>query len=142
MPAGWSMFTSLKPLLYAVSIAPQRYTHGLIEESGEFVVTIPSVGMGSAIYYCGTHSGRDVEKFENCSLEPTPATEAKPPLIKGAVANLECRVVSSLKTGDNTIFVGEVVAAHAEEEAGCRLLNFGDNRYAQPQMVPGTLFCP
>ncbi len=140
MPVGWSMFTSHEPLLYAVSITPQRYTHGLIEESGEFVVAIPSMGMGPAIYYCGTHSGRDVQKFENCSLEPTAASKIKPPLIKGAVANLECRVVSSLEAGDHTIFIGEVVAAHAEEGAGRRLLNFGNNRYAQPQMVPGSLF--
>jgi len=61
-------------------------------------------------------------------------------VLKGAVANFECRLVNQMDTGDHTIFVGEVVAAHIEEEAPGRLVNFGDFRYATAEIASGTLY--
>jgi len=140
MPASWSMFTSHDPVLYSISIAHVRYTHESIVSSGEFVAVFPAVGAGPGIRFCGTCSGRDTDKFARCSLKAVPASVVGPPLIRGAVANLECRVADSLCTGDHTIFVGEVLAAHVEDQLGYRLLNFGGRRFGQPQIVPGTLF--
>ena len=50
-----------------------------------------------------------------------PATQVKPPLVAGARACFECRVVDTCRTGDHTIFVGEVLASHMDEAAGPRL---------------------
>jgi flavin reductase (DIM6/NTAB) family NADH-FMN oxidoreductase RutF len=130
MPAGWAMVTSGRPPMFAVSVGHGRYTHELVERGGEFVIAFPSPGMGPAIDYCGSHSGRDVDKIAQTSLEVLPAAEVAPPLIKGAIANLECRLAGSLSTGDHTIFAGEIVAAHIEEEVPARLVNFGAGRYA------------
>jgi len=140
MPAGWCMVTSGHPPMLAVSIHPQRYTHKLLREAGEFVIAFPSVGQGPAVWYCGSHSGRHVDKIANTDLELLPASEIKAPLIKGAVANFECRLVSQMDTGDHTIFVGKVVAAHVEDEAPGRLVNFGDFRYAMAEIASGTLY--
>lgn len=140
MPAGWCMVTSGRPLMFAVSVHPHRHTHTLLREAGEFVIAFPAVGQGPAVWYCGSHSGRDVDKIAHTDLELLPAAEIKTPLIKGAVANFECRLVQQMDTGDHTIFVGEVVAAHIEEEASGRLLNFGDFRYGLAEIVSGTLY--
>ena len=140
MPAGWCMVTSGQPLMLAVSIHPNRHTHKLLREAGEFVIAFPAAGQGPAVWYCGSHSGRDVDKIANTDLETLPATEIKTPLLKGAVANFECRLVKQMDTGDHTIFVGEVVAAHIEEGAPGRLLNFGNNRYAMAEIADGTLY--
>ena len=75
--------------------------------------------------YCGTVSGRDVDKFANTDLVPLPADIVRPPLIQGAVVNMECKVVGTLDTGDHTIFVGEILAAYEEPEQKEILLNFG-----------------
>ena len=40
----------------------------------------------------------------------------KIPLITESVAHLECKAVSSMKMGDHTIVIGEVVATHVDEE--------------------------
>ncbi|HDI53263.1 MAG TPA: flavin reductase family protein, partial [Candidatus Bathyarchaeota archaeon] len=40
----------------------------------------------------------------------------KPPPIEECYAHLECRVVQRYTCGDHTLFVGEVVAAHINEE--------------------------
>ena len=130
MPAGWAMVTSGQPPMFAVSVGHRRYTHELIEEGGEFVIAFPSPGMGPAIDYCGSHSGRDADKIANTTLDVLPSSEVKPPLIKGAIVNLECRLAGTLRTGDHTIFAGEIVAAHVEEDVRSRLVNFGGNCYA------------
>ena len=40
MTAAWVSQVSLKPLLVMVSIAPPRYTHTLIKESGIFAINV------------------------------------------------------------------------------------------------------
>jgi flavin reductase (DIM6/NTAB) family NADH-FMN oxidoreductase RutF len=46
---------------------------------------------------------------------------------------------ADVETGDHVLFVGEVVAAHLDESAGPRLVNFGD-QWACAEMVAGTIF--
>lgn len=140
MPVGWSMIASGSPLLYAVAINSQHFTTQLIRETREFVVAVPASGMGPATYYCGTHSGRDGDKIGPAALELLPAAKVQTPLIRGAVYNLECTLHSAFEAGDHTVFVGRVVAAHVDESAGRRLMNFGGNQWACAQTVPETVF--
>jgi len=49
----------------------------------------------------------------------------KPPLIKECIANIECKVVGNLDTGDHTIFAGEVQASWISEEEQKNLLSIG-----------------
>jgi flavin reductase (DIM6/NTAB) family NADH-FMN oxidoreductase RutF len=129
MPLGWSMITSGKPTMLAISVGHKRHTHKLIEECGEFVLAFPAAGQEGPLLYCGTHSGRDVDKFKESGFKALPAKKVKPPLIAGCVSNFECKVVGKLSTGDHTIFVGEVVAAHIEDEAKVRLYNLGGRKF-------------
>jgi flavin reductase (DIM6/NTAB) family NADH-FMN oxidoreductase RutF len=139
MPVGWSMIASGSPLLYAVAINARHHTTRLIRETREFVVVAPSASMGPATLYCGTHSGRDGDKVGPSGLQLVPATSVQVPLLEGAVYNLECVLHTEVETGDHVLFVGEVVAAHLDEDAGQRLMNFGDV-WACAQVVPETLF--
>ncbi|MDK1032197.1 MAG: flavin reductase family protein [Planctomycetia bacterium] len=121
IPLGWVIQTSFVPLMFAISIGHPRYSHKLLSECREFVLALPSEEQAEAMWFCGSHSGRDTDKFAESGFEPVPATKVKPPLIKGACANFECKLTASLETGDHTIFVGEVVAAHVEPDAPGRL---------------------
>mgnify|MGYP000223934121 FL=1 len=124
---GWNMPTSGNPPMVAISIGHGRYSHKLISETREFVVAFPSEGMEDAIMFCGTRSGRDVDKFKATGLTPVKAKYVKPPLIGEATVNMECRVVASLDTGDHTIFVGEILTAYVSEEDKPVLFNMGKN---------------
>ncbi len=108
---AWSMVTSFKPPMVAISVAPERYSHNLIKKGREFVVNVPNMDIVKETLFCGRNSGRDVDKFRATGLTPLPARRVKPPIIKECVAHLECRVEDTLTTGDHTIFVGEVVSA-------------------------------
>ncbi|KYH41030.1 MAG: hypothetical protein AYL32_008480 [Candidatus Bathyarchaeota archaeon B26-2] len=134
MPAGWSMVTSGIPPMLAVSIGHRRYTHKLIEETGEFVLVFPSKGMEGLINYTGSCSGRDVDKFSEYGIETLKSKYVRPPLIKDAVACFECKVRGKLVTGDHTVFAGEVVASYVSEKYRDRLYNFGNNRF---RTIPG-----
>jgi len=125
MPAGWCMFTSGNPPMLAVSISPKRHTHRLLSLTGEFVVAFPGEGQEELIEFCGTKSGRDVDKFGELSIRTQPSSLISPPLIEGSVACLECRASSTLETGDHTIFAGRILAAHVSEKPVRRLYNLG-----------------
>jgi len=112
---AWSMPVSMNPPLIAVSIAPKRYSHGLIEETGEFIVNIPSIELLKETSYCGSVSGRDVDKFKTTGLTPAPARKVRAPIIEECIAHLECKVYKKVQAGDHTIFIGEIVAAYANE---------------------------
>ena len=111
---AWAMPTSVLPPMVAISVSPRRYSHGLIQNTREFVINIPTIEMVRETFYCGSKSGRKVDKFLESGLTPVNAKKVKPPIIGECVAHLECKVVGQVSTGDHTIFIGEVLAAYAD----------------------------
>jgi len=109
-PLGWKMNTSISPLMMAISVAPARFTHDLIAKSGEVVLAWPGEDLAEATLFCGTRSGRDVDKFDEVGLKPVTGEHVTAPLIQECVANLECRVAGQMRTGDHTIFACEILA--------------------------------
>ncbi|MBS7605391.1 MAG: flavin reductase family protein [Candidatus Bathyarchaeia archaeon] len=114
---AWAMPVSMNPPLVALSIAPSRYSHKLIEETKEFVVNIPTIDMVNAVFFCGSTSGKIRDKFKDVGLTPMPARKVKAPIIGECVAHLECRLYSQFPVGDHTLFVGEVLEAYANRGA-------------------------
>jgi flavin reductase (DIM6/NTAB) family NADH-FMN oxidoreductase RutF len=93
----------------------ERYSHAIITKSGEFVVNIPTIDLIEQTVFCGEHSGREVDKFKETKLTPIPSLKVNAPSILECVAHLECKVVQTVRTGDHTFFVGEVVAARVNQ---------------------------
>ena len=116
LPMAWTMPTSFDPPLIAISVALKRYSHELIKETHEFVINIPEKKLANKIDYLGRVSGMDVDKFERSGMTILSAKIVRPPLIAECIAHIECNLVSSLETGDHTIFVGKVVAAQVDED--------------------------
>jgi len=116
-----------QPPQIVCSIGKAFYSYELIEQSGEFAVNVPTKALQKAVYYCGTHSGRDVDKFKETGLTPLPARRLKTPIIAECIAHMECVVVGKLDTKPYTksdlkpniaikaLFLGEVIEAYADE---------------------------
>jgi flavin reductase (DIM6/NTAB) family NADH-FMN oxidoreductase RutF len=115
LPLAWAMPTSHNPPLVAVSMVSNRYSRTLVEETGEFVVNIPTVDIVKETLVCGRISGIDHDKFSETGLTPLPARKVKAPIVKECIAHLECKLHSQFKTGDHTVFVGEIVEAYVNE---------------------------
>ncbi len=115
MSAAWVMFTSIEPTMLAVSIGYQRYTYELLQQQGEFVISLPSESMAADIEFFGSNSGRDTDKLAQLGSPTQVATVIDGVLLKNACVNYECRVSGTLRTGDHMIFAGEIVASHVHE---------------------------
>lgn len=109
---AWVGILASDPPVIGICIRPTRFSYGLITESGEFVVNIPSESQLKALDYCGMVSGRDVDKFEACNLTAVAASKVQAPLIKECPVNLECKVIQVITdySISHHLFLGEVVA--------------------------------
>jgi flavin reductase (DIM6/NTAB) family NADH-FMN oxidoreductase RutF len=116
LPLAWAMPTSHEPAMVAISISPNRHSHRLIEETGEFVINIPTVDIVEETLACGRISGKNHDKFTETGLTPILARKVKAPIVRECIAHIECKVRNQFKTGDHTIFVGEIVEATAEKD--------------------------
>ncbi len=104
------------PVIVGIAIRPQRYSYGLIRESGEFVVNLPTVDIADKVTMCGRVSGREVDKFALTGLSPVAASLVRPPLIAECPVNLECRLLEVTRIGDHDLFTGEVVAQQVDSD--------------------------
>lgn len=137
---AWAMPTSIDPPLVAVSIRPERHSHALIQETRQFVVNIPTLNILKETLFCGRKSGSKHDKFKETGLTALRAKKVKPPIIKECVAHLECKLHSQFKTGDHTIFIGEIIEAYADKDAFSKgeydlkktrmIFHVGDNEFA------------
>jgi flavin reductase (DIM6/NTAB) family NADH-FMN oxidoreductase RutF len=98
---AWAMPTSINPPLIAISIAPQRHSHKLIEETKEFVVNIPTMIILKETLFCGRASGRDHDKFKETGLTRLRGRKVKAPAVRECAAHLECKLHSQIATGDH-----------------------------------------
>ena len=65
MTIGWGQFGVLwsRPT-FSVYVRESRYTHELLAKSDTFTVSVPALGtMAKELAFCGTKSGRDVNKM-------------------------------------------------------------------------------
>ena len=112
---SFCMPVSKEPPLIACAIGRGAYSCTVIERTQEFVVNVPPKALEPKIYYCGFHTGYDVDKFKETCLTPEPARRVKAPIIAECVAFMECTVRQEIETGDKNIFVGEVIEAYADD---------------------------
>ena len=115
--AAWAGTVNSDPPMVSVSLRKSRYSHGLIESSGEFVVNLVDEGLAKATDFCGVRSGRDVDKAKEMGLALLPADGMETaPRVDGAPVSLSCRVRQVLPLGSHDMFLGEVVAVAVRKD--------------------------
>lgn len=112
---AWAGTVCTNPPMVSISVRPERYSHHILKETGEFVINLTTRSLAFATDFCGVKSGRDTDKFKELGLTPTAASEIKAPMIKESPVNLECRVCEVLPLGSHDMFLAEVAAVHVEE---------------------------
>jgi len=131
---NWVTQASFTPPLVAIGVKADSQSHGLIEESKEFVLNIIAKGDNPVAFAFFKPAAVDGNTIGG---EPfTLGTEVKAPVLDKAPAHIECRVVDAVKRGDHTLFVGEVVEAGVKtppagraDEAICWLKDLGEKIY-------------
>lgn len=131
MAIGWGGINVFwdKPVFLAL-VRKSRYTRELIEKTGQFTVSVPlERDLKRALNFCGTKSGRDLDKFKECNLTPLPGLKINTPVIGECPLHYECRVIYKhdmlpenmdpeinseiYPNADyHTLYVGEIVACY------------------------------
>ena len=65
---AWTGTVCSDPPMVSISVRPQRYSHQMIEETGEFVINLTTRKLAFAADYCGVKSGRDRDKIKDMHL--------------------------------------------------------------------------
>ena len=112
---AWAGTVCTNPPMLSISVRPERYSYGILKDTGEFVVNLTTEHLARATDFCGVKSGRDVDKFRELGLTEEPAEFVRAPLIGESAVNLECRVTKVEELGSHHLFLAEVLAVHADE---------------------------
>jgi flavin reductase (DIM6/NTAB) family NADH-FMN oxidoreductase RutF len=110
MVANWLTQVSYEPRQLAIGVQKNSYSHALIERGGVFVVNIFLQSDADAIKPFTKGRAKNPQKMEGATY--TPALLTGCPVLAGAAAYLECRVVAIHDNGgDHSLVVGEVIGA-------------------------------
>ena len=114
---GWTGILCSDPPKTYISVRPERYSHGLIKESGKFVINLTTAPLTKATDYCGVRSGKDHDKFADCKLTAVPAHELDDtPVIAECPISLECKVTDIIPLGSHDMFMADIVAVDVAPE--------------------------
>ena len=113
---AWAGTVSSGPVMVSISVRPERHSHAIIKETGEFVINLTTAALTRATDYCGVRSGREVDKFSEMHLTPMPAASLQhAPVIAESPVNLECRVTQIIPLGVHDMFLAEVTNVQVDE---------------------------
>lgn len=115
MTAAWAGTVCSDPVMVSVSIRKERFSHDIIENTGEFTISLTTTGLARATDYCGVRSGRDVDKFKEMKLTRLESAQIRAPGVAESPVVLECRVKQIARLGSHDMFVAEVVNVSVHE---------------------------
>lgn len=114
---AWAGTVNSEPPMVSVSVRKERYSHGLISGSGEFVVNLVDEALAKATDFCGVRSGRDLDKASALGLKLIPAEGMETALrVDGAPVSLSCKVRQVLELGSHDMFLGEITAVSVRKD--------------------------
>lgn len=116
MTASWGCMGILwnKPV-GVFFIRPQRYTYGFAESADVMSLSFFTQDYRKALQYCGSHSGRDVDKFAATGLTAT-CTEDGVPYIEEARLVMVCRKLYTDDLKENCFIDPALLSNYKEKD--------------------------
>ena len=112
---AWTGTICSDPPMAYISVRPERYSYEMIKESGEFVINLTNEKLLKATDFCGVRSGRDVDKWKECSLTAAPSkTLSCAHVVAQSPVNIECKVEKIEELGSHHMFIARVTAIQVD----------------------------
>jgi flavin reductase (DIM6/NTAB) family NADH-FMN oxidoreductase RutF len=94
MTVAWGSIGNMwdRPFVLAV-VRPTRYTYGFMEQYPTFTLSLLPDRYRQALNFCGTKSGRDVDKVAATGLTPIAGRSVAAPAFDEAELIIECRQI-------------------------------------------------
>lgn len=102
MTIGWgTLGVEWNKTIFVAYVRSSRFTHSLLEASGEFTVSVPlragdrgyDERVRSILQVCGTRSGRGTDKVSDLGLTLVEGELVSAPAVRELPLTLECRVL-------------------------------------------------
>ncbi len=113
---GWCGVLSTRPPRMYVSIRPERHSYGIIDSTGEFVVNLTPASLVEVVDYCGTVTGKKVDKAAKTGLTLSSSEKVSAPTIENCPMALECKVFDKVKSGSHDVFMADIVSVSLDED--------------------------
>lgn len=147
--APFSFFNLLgeDPAIVVVSFNPRadgtpKDTPRNIAETGEFVVNLVDEDLAEAMHLCSLAYPPEESEVDIAGLTLLASRQVKPGRLAEAPASLECRLVQTVKLGERTIVLGEVVHLHIRDalvDAGAKTIRL--DAYRPIGRMLGNVYC-
>ena len=112
---AWAGTVCSDPAMVSISVRPERFSHDIIEQSGEFVINLVNEKLTYACDWCGVRSGRDHDKFKEMKLTEYRSDFMEAPAISESPVNIYCKVVKTERLGSHDMFIAEVVGVTVDD---------------------------
>jgi len=116
MVANWIIQASFTPRLMTIALQKTSYTHGLVEAGRVFCINLFKKEDQEVMMAFTKSRSKNPDKMKHVSYSEAPETGC--PVLDGAAAYIECKVVDIFDVGgDHDLVVGEVVGCNILKEA-------------------------
>lgn len=115
MAASWVTPVSEESPRVAVAIDAESFTSELISQYGKYIVNVYPADKIDIVYTLGSASGRRVDKASRLNLKVKKGLVVGAPVLEDALAVIECQVWRTVSCGEVKLYIGDVVAAYADE---------------------------
>ena len=112
MTLGWHTVLEFSPSLVGLMISAGDHSFGMIRDSGECVINLPTTALTDIVVGIGNTTGAEIDKFAEFGLTAEKAEMVGAPLIGECHASFECRLHDDALVERYNFFIFEVVKAH------------------------------
>ena len=124
---AWAGTVCSDPPMVSISVRKERYSYGIIRDTGEFVVNLVTARLAAAADFCGVKSGRDTDKFKKARLTPQLTGSYRTPGIGESPVSICCKVAKVIPLGSHDLFLAKVAGVAVDpaylDQAGRFRLN-------------------
>lgn len=113
---AWTgILNSIPPMVY-ISVRKERFSYDLIKNTGEFAINLPEKNLVREVDFCGTKSGKNVDKFQETGLTKEQPKQINVPLILECPINIECKVKEIKNLGSHNVFMAEIASINVKKD--------------------------
>ncbi|MFZ7133399.1 MAG: flavin reductase family protein [Eubacteriales bacterium] len=112
MTIGWGFVGIMwkKPTVIT-AVRKSRYSNRLMQEAKDYTISFPSTdALKKELAFCGSKSGRDVDKFKETGLNIMPSYHVDSPIIKECNLFIEAKLVYRQEMDENLFYEQEQMA--------------------------------
>ncbi len=108
LTVSWTGIASSHPEFVTISINPKRYSHHIIKSSNKFCINIPNDNIIKEVDYCGSITGKNANKFEECGFNKIYYGNDYI-VIDQCPISLICETHQIIELGSHDLFIAKVI---------------------------------